>query len=292
MDFQSYAVRELAAVADKLADTAKKQLEAATAELTANFDATINRLRHDQSELVNENERLTAENSALSWEKDQLIESAKTANRGPLIDRLGEVFEHIAGSKTVDDVLLAAARGLVGDFNRVAVFAGERRLAQLGAETPLLDPAAAGVIAFPIVVRGEKLGTILANEETRPVGEGTRLAEVLRRHAVLALDRLTIDLKAVGELRAYAHMLLDEVEYVFNADTTANLNASERRERLSENLRCARQIYGQRVTLEGPAAAAVLDEVLSEMLDGKAESAFGRELADVATAPAVAAQPA
>jgi hypothetical protein len=83
-------------------------------------------------------------------------------------------------------------------------------------------------------------------------------------------------------------MLLDEVEYVFNADTTASLNASERRERLSENLRCARQIYGQRVTLEGPAAASVLDEVLSRMLDAKAETAFGRELAEVATAPQAA----
>jgi hypothetical protein len=292
MDFQTYAVRELTAVADKLADTAKKQLEATSAQLSANFDATINRLRHDQSELVNENERLTAENAALTWEKDHLTESAKIANRGALIDRLCDVFEQIGSSKTVDDVLLAAGRGLAGDFNRVAVFAGERRLAQLGAETPLLDPAAAGVTAFPIVVRGEKLATILADEETQSAGEGARLAEVVRRHAVLALDRLTIELKAVGELRAYAHMLLDEVEYVFNADTSANATASDRRERLSENLRCARQIYGQRVTLEGPAAASVLDEVLSEMLDAKVETAFGRELAEVATAPPVVSESA
>jgi hypothetical protein len=288
MDFQAYAVRELTTVADKLADTAKKQLEAATAQLTANFDTTIDRLRHDQSELVNENERLTAENAALSWEKDQMIEAAKTASRGPLIDRLEDVFERIGSSTTVDAALLAAASGLVGDFTRVAVFAGDRRLAQLGADTPPIDPAAAAVAAFPIVVRGETLATIVAAEETRAGGEGARLAGVLRRHVVLALERLTIELKAVGELRAYAQMLLDEVEYVFNADTTASLNGSERRERLSENLRCARQIYGQRVTLEGPAAASVLDEVLSRMLDAKAETAFGRELAEVATAPQAA----
>ena len=50
------------------------------------------------------------------------------------------------------------------------------------------------------------------------------------------LERLTIELKAVGALRAYAQMLLDEVDNAFNADTTANVSASERRERLSENL--------------------------------------------------------
>ena len=286
MDFQTYAARELTAVADKLAETAKKQLEATTAQLTANFDATIDRLRNDHSQLVNENERLTAENAALAWEKAELIETAKTAARGPLIDRLASVFERVAACTTVDETLLAAAEGLIDDFNRVAVFAGERRVAQLGAATPLLDAGSSSAIVLPILVRGQKVATIVAADETRVNGEGGRLAEVLRRHVTLALDRLTIELKAISELRAYAQMLLDEVEYVFNADSVANVSASERRERLTENLRCARQIYGQRVTLEGPAAQSVLDEALSQMLDAKGDTAFGRELADVATAPA------
>ena len=63
----------------------------------------------------------------------------------------------------------------------------------------------------------------------------------------------------------------------------ANVNATDRLERLTENLRCARQIYGQRVTLEGPAAASVLDEVIERVVEAKAETSFGRELADVAT---------
>jgi hypothetical protein len=289
MDFQAYAARELTAVADRLADTAKKQLDATTAQLTANFEATVARLRHDHSLLVNENERLTAESAALVWEKEEMIEAAKTASRAPLIDRLVDVFDRISNSRTVDDALVAAAHGLLADFKRVAVFAGDRWLAQLGTNTPPLDQDGPSAISLPIVVRGEKLATIVAADETRPAGEGVRLGDVLRRHVTLALERLTIELKTVGELRAYAQMLLDEVEYVFNADTTANLSAGERRERLTENLRCARQIYGQRVTLEGPAAASVLDEVLSQILDTKADSAFGRELADVATAPAAAA---
>jgi hypothetical protein len=288
MDFQAYASRELTAVADKLADTAKKQLEATTAQLTANFEATIERLRNDQSQVVNENERLTAENAALSWEKAEMLETAKTASRGPLIDRLMIAFERIGSSKTVDEALIAAAHGLAADFNRVAVFAGETRVAQLGADTPALNLNGPSAVAFPIVVRGQTLATIVAADETYAGREGARLGEVLRRHVTLALERLTIELKAAGEMRAYAQMLLDEVEYVFNADTTANVSASERRERLTENLRCARQIYGQRVTLEGPAAQSVLDEVLSQILDAKGDAPFGRELADVATSPASA----
>jgi hypothetical protein len=285
MDFQNYATRELAAVAEKLADTAKKQLEAATAQLTANFDSTINRLRTDHSQLVNENERLNAENAALLWEKEEMLEAARAAGRGPLIDRLTSVFERIGTSKTVNDTLIAAGYGLAGDFNRVAVFAGENRLAQFGTDAPPLDPDGPSAVTVPIVVGGEKLGTIVTADETRSDGGGARLAEVLRRHTVLALERLAIELKSVGELRAYAQMLLDEVEYVFNADTAASVGGSERRERLTENLRCARQIYGQRVTIEGPAAASVLDEALSQMLDKKGDTAFGRELAEVATAP-------
>ena len=285
MDFQTYAARELTTVADKLADTAKKQLEAALAQLTANYEATVDRLRNDQSQLVNENERLTAETAALIWEKEELLEAARTAARGPLVDRLSDVFERIAGSTTVDDAVVAAAQGLVDDFSRVAAFVGDQRLAQLGAESPVVQPDAPSVIAFPVVVRGEKLAAIYVAEQTRPGGEGVKLADVLRRHLTLALERLTVELKAIGELRAYARMLLDEVEYVFNADFTANVSVSERRDRLTENLRCARQIYGQRVTLEGPAAASVLDQVLSQLLDAKGETAFGRELAEAATSP-------
>jgi hypothetical protein len=285
MDFQSYAARELAAVADKLADTANKQLEASTAQLTANFDSTINRLRADHSQLANENERLNAENAALLWEKQEMLETVKTAGRGALIDRLTSVFERIGNSKTVNETLIAAGYGLAGDFNRVAVFAGGNRLAQFGADTPPLEPTSQSAVAVSVVVGGETIGTIVAADEARPDGGGARLAEILRRHAVLALERLTSELKSVGELRAYAQMLVDEVEYVFNADTAAKLPGSERRERLTENLRCARQIYAQRVTVEGPAAASVLDQVLSQLLDTKGDTQFGRELTEVATAP-------
>ncbi len=281
MDFQTYAARELTAVADKLADTAKKQLDATTAQLTATFEATIDRLRNDQTEIVAENERLTAENAALSWEKDQLVEATKNVGPTGLITRLHDVFERIAQSTTVDEVVIAAAHGLVEHFGRVGVFIEGTQVVQLGREAPLLDPASPSIVSAPITVRGHTLATLLADDQVRSGGEGVQLAALLGRHAMLALERLTVELKAIGELRAYAQMLLDEVEYVFNADTAANLSAADRLEHLKENVRCARQIYGQRSTLEGPAAAAVLDDVVAGILKTKAETAFSRELASL-----------
>lgn len=283
MDFRTYAAHELAALADKLADAARAQSDAATAQVTASFEASVDKLRADQTQIVTDNERLTAENAALTWEKNELIEAARTSGASALLERLAEVFERIARSSTVDELLVATASGLSANFGRVAVFRNGRFLTQLGARSALLDQSSSSVVAVPIIVRGEALAVIYADDEARPDGEGARLAGLLRRHVTLALERLTIELKTLAELRAYAQMLLDEVEYVFEADTTS-VNAEERSGRLRENLRCARQIYLQRVTLEGPAAASVLDEVVARIVEKKAETAFGRELANLENA--------
>lgn len=281
MEFRDYAARELAALADKLADAAKSQIDAASSQVTATYEATIEKLRTDQTQIVTDNERLTAENAALSWEKNGLLDSAEESRRGVLIDHLLDVFQRIAVSTSVDDVLIATAFGLATDFGRVAVFAGGERRVQLGTETPPLDLNSPSAITVPFTVRGEAIAVICAADETRADGEGARLAELLRRHATLALDRLTIELKTIAELRAYAQMLLDEVEYVFEADTVGKLRAADRSERLQENLRCARQIYHQRVTLEGPAAASVLQEMIRRTIASRVGTAFGQELADL-----------
>jgi hypothetical protein len=189
------------------------------------------------------------------------------------------VFERIANSTTIDEVVIATAHGLVEHFGRVGVFIDGTQVVQLGPEEPLLDPASRSIVSAPITVRGNTLATIYGDDQVHPGGEGGQLAGLLQRHAMLALERLTVELKAIGELRAYAQMLLDEVEYVFNADTDANVSAADRLEHLKDNVRCARQIYGQRITLEGPAAATVLDHVVAEILNANAETPFGRELA-------------
>jgi hypothetical protein len=143
------------------------------------------------------------------------------------------------------------------------------------------------VVTAPITVRGELLALIYAdNDGQTPPSDGgatpARVADIVRRHTALRLDRLTLELKTIGELRAYAKMLLDEVEYVYRADVSARKPDSERLERLTENLRCARQIYQQRVTVEGPAMAELLEEVVTATITAKMATPFGRELAGVA----------
>jgi small-conductance mechanosensitive channel len=140
------------------------------------------------------------------------------------------------------------------------------------------------VVTAPVKVRGEVLAVIYADDSgldaiDEAVDDRVKLADLLRQAAVLRLDRLTIELKTIFELRAYAKMLLDEVEYVYTADANAAKPDAERQARLQENLKCARQIYQQRVTVEGPAVAALLDEHIAETITSKASSPYGRDLA-------------
>lgn len=144
-------------------------------------------------------------------------------------------------------------------------------------------------LAAPLAVRGEVVAILYADDsgagnDRDRTEESVTVAELLRRHATLALERLTVELKATAELRAYAKMLLDEVEYVYQADLSAKISAADRHARMKENVRCAKQIYGQRVASEGPTAAALLDEHIARAITEKAATPFGQDLTVVAAA--------
>jgi hypothetical protein len=142
------------------------------------------------------------------------------------------------------------------------------------------------IVTAPIAIHADLVALLYADDDgMRVPGLGAdsalRLAGIIQRHTTLRLERLTIELKALAELRAYAQMLLDEVEYVHAADGAAKKAPTEQRARLTENLRCARQIFQQRVTLEGPAAAALLDEIITKAVASKSGTAFGAHLAEL-----------
>jgi hypothetical protein len=150
-----------------------------------------------------------------------------------------------------------------------------------GTNASAFGGAPEAMLTASITVRGEALAVIYADAgdlTADHLDEAVKLTEILRRHATLALERLTLELKTIAELRAYAKMLIDEVEYAYDADTTARMTAADRHGRMKENLRCARQIFQQRVTLEGPAAAAVLDAVIADIVKARADAAFARDL--------------
>jgi hypothetical protein len=309
------------------AEAELQRIQAQLADIQPAHQADLARLQQELEEV-----RHAAEGEATLLREELAI--ARSSNRERLVARLGQVFDQIASSMSVEDVLSAAANGLSEDFPRVAVFAPhDGRLearyqcgfdpdSGIGQLTPALDdgsllakaagsdqlqlhsPNAGGspftgspsvMVTAPIVVRGELLALIYADNDgqTHVVESSTtpaRVADIVRRHTALRLDRLTVELKTMGELRAYARMLLDEVEYVYRADVSARKPDSERLERLTENLRCARQIFQQRVAVEGPSMSGLLEEVLASVMAAKASSPFGREIGSVASQahPAVA----
>jgi peptidoglycan hydrolase CwlO-like protein len=142
------------------------------------------------------------------------------------------------------------------------------------------------IVTAPVRVRGETLAVIYADDAggrslAASAEDSARLVDLLRTSAMLRLERLTLELKALAELRSYAKMLLDEVEYVYAADVKAAKTDAERMDRLEQNLRCACEIYQQRVSGEGPAAAALLGEEISAAT--APQTHFARDLAAVAT---------
>lgn len=158
--------------------------------------------------------------------------------------------------------------------------------ARLYAPAETAAPGFAGkpgtMLAVSITVRGEAVAVLYADDggagSTAPKDDCVTLATVLQQQAALRLDRLMIEMKAGAELRAYATMLIDEAEYVYNSDVAAGKSDQERLAGLQENIRCARQIFAQRITAEGPAAASLLDDVVAERLRTQSGSGFANDL--------------
>jgi hypothetical protein len=143
-------------------------------------------------------------------------------------------------------------------------------------------------LALPIVVHGETLGIVYADDSGQPAA-GTaghelrsRIAEALLQHAVALLMRLTTELRNLAELRAYAASLLTEIEQMYIADVKGGKSSDELHTRLKSNVEYARSIYANRVAFECPDAAALLDDQIVSAVDVHGSMPFGRDLAVVA----------
>jgi chromosome segregation ATPase len=146
------------------------------------------------------------------------------------------------------------------------------------------SPAAA--LALPIVLQGETLAVVYAEHsnpglETDNASAG--FAKLLVGEAAVLLMRHTHELKTMNELREYAAMLLREAEQMYTADAETGKAADDLRTRLKGNLDCARQLYSHRATLEGPAAAVLLDEQIAVAV--QSQTPFAQDLATVVGRP-------
>ncbi len=142
-------------------------------------------------------------------------------------------------------------------------------------------------LAMPIIVDGEAMAVVYADDSGRPESEvanddlNARFAEALRHHAVALLTRLTSELKAMAELRGYAGSLLSETEQMYEADVAAGKTGDDLLKRLHANLDYARSIYANRVASEPASTAGLLEAQLAGTIDLHRDNAFGRDLATV-----------
>jgi hypothetical protein len=143
-------------------------------------------------------------------------------------------------------------------------------------------------LAMPIVVDAESIALVYADDFAEPRQESrndedvnAKFAEALRQHTVALLMRLTTELKAMAELRAYAGSLLTEIEQMYQSDVAAGKQGEELQKRLHANLDYARSIFSNRAQFESPSAGALLDAQVGAMAEANKDSAFGRDLSIV-----------
>jgi hypothetical protein len=150
------------------------------------------------------------------------------------------------------------------------------------------------VLVLPVPIRGQVRAVLYADDSGHAPGEATapercvRFAEILLWHTVPLLTRLALEEETLAEFREYAASIVSDLESVYEADAGKH-KAQELRKRLQLNLQYARRRFNERMQGEGPAAARLLDEQLAAAIERKAETAFGRDLAAVASVQAMAA---
>ncbi len=148
--------------------------------------------------------------------------------------------------------------------------------------------SAAAALALPIVVRGDTMAVVYAEEAESgsdvpavPTASHETFARLLSHHTVAQISRMADELKAATELRDYAAMLVQEAAQMYAADTDAGRSQDELRARLKDTIDCARQLFTQRATLDNPSAVSLIDDQIAAAIETESGSAFARDLAAV-----------
>lgn len=294
-----------------LSQLASEQSEAA--RVTGDFQNTLDELRLEHASTIRQqalactalplDELLTVFNglakaatlsdvlttlvTALSREFSRVAVFRVESNRLEGVQQTGFQFESdiskIAIPLTVDSLLTRAvsSRRIEGFMTRP----------QSQPDSVPFGGAPGCAFALPIEVQGETVAVIYADDSEQMEFAFVapellaKFAELLWRHARLVLLRISADQRALAELREYATMLMNEVEYTYTADVDAGKPDIECQNHLKEALECTRRVYAQRIAREGPAAALLLEERLAAMARARIETPFGRDLAAIVRSP-------
>jgi hypothetical protein len=141
-------------------------------------------------------------------------------------------------------------------------------------------------LALPVWFQNETFAVVYADTDheeraDQPYDAAAGFAKLMVRTTTVLLQRLSQEIKTLTELRDYAAMLLQEAEEMYKADVEAGRSDEERRSRLQDTVECARQLYAQRASLEGPAAATLLDDRIAAAIEEDASTSFARDLASL-----------
>ena len=147
--------------------------------------------------------------------------------------------------------------------------------------------AATSAIVLPLSVDGKTVAAVYADDsgdstDAANVEERGACVELVRDYAIAHLQRIVNAERSLGELNAYAGMLLGEVERLYMADVAGGHDEVTLRVRLLENLQTARRIYAQRVEQEAPAAGPFLEERIVSVARAARTTPFGRDVLEVA----------
>ncbi len=138
------------------------------------------------------------------------------------------------------------------------------------------------VWAIPIEVDGTAVAVIYADDSDQARTEfgnlelRTKFADLLSKHAGSALARLPAASHESPDLREYAGRLVSELESMYAADVSMGRKKDELRNRLRDNLECARRMYAERIASETGAVATLLEEHLA--VTAKSGTDFAKEL--------------
>ncbi|HKC56027.1 MAG TPA: hypothetical protein VKC35_07865 [Vicinamibacterales bacterium] len=141
-------------------------------------------------------------------------------------------------------------------------------------------------MAIPFRVNGAAVAMIYADDSDMPefatAAPQTRakFAELVQQHAALALLGLGAGETKTADLRRFAGLLVDEIEYAHAADVKAGRNALERQQTLRHQVEHARRLHAER-TNQDAAAAAVFEEHLAALIEARRDSVFGTDLGHV-----------
>jgi len=299
-----------AARADLEAERARPQAgQAEVARMAAEFEATIEEMRREHVAAIGE-QAITCTSLPL----DALLTVFNALKRAGtpseilalVVEGLAREFSRVALFNVQENRLEGTRQkgfNFQSDISKVRVPLTPESLLSRAMGSGRLEayfPAIAGdagialpfggtpscAMAIPFVVEGAMVAMIYADDSDMPefatAAPQTRakFAELVQQHAALALLGMRSGEKKSADLRRFAALLVDEIEYAHAADVKFGRNALERQQTLRHQVEHARHLHAER-TNQDAGAAAVFEELLTSLVDARRDSVFGTDLGHV-----------